>query len=376
MAFTTIPSIVVTLIVFIIISITMDTSGATDVSVLQTSLAKSVNISPFLFIVPAVDVALVLTKIKPIISLSIGVLLAAVFALIFQPEALAGLAGGTSLDFMSALKGVLSAIFVDSSIASDNAAVAELLGASGMWGMKKTVLLVIAAMIFGGAMEAIGALSRISSALLSLSDSIFGLFASTVASCLALNVTASDQYLAIVIPGKMFSKAYEEKGLAPENLSRTLEDSGTVTSALIPYNTCGAYQSTVLGVSVAEYFINIEPLSPDLKMTACILLIGIGILTIALSVPMFLRKVKRNGIYGFRTPLTLSSDEVWYPSNRYAAITMMIWSAVAIGLGGVSLFFRPLSSVYEMFLLFFPVTILLPCLIAVRWAKERFGKGQ
>ncbi|MDA8886816.1 sodium:proton antiporter, partial [Bacteroidia bacterium] len=82
----------------------------------------------------------------------------------------------------------------------------------------------------------------------------FGLFASTVASCLALNITASDQYLAIVVPGKMFEKAYQEKGLAPENLSRTLEDSGTVTSVLIPWNTCGAYQSATLGVGVGEYF--------------------------------------------------------------------------------------------------------------------------
>ncbi|MDF1740397.1 MAG: SdpI family protein [Verrucomicrobiales bacterium] len=107
-------------------------------------------------------------------------------------------------------------------------------------------------------------------------------------------------------------------------------------------------------------------------MTACILLIGIGILTIALSVPMYLGKVKRNGFYGFRTPLTLSSDEVWYPSNRYAAITVVIWSVIAIGLGGISLFFRPLSSDYEIFLLLFPVTILVPGLISVRWTKKRF----
>ena len=103
-------------------------------------------------------------------------------------------------------------------------------------------------------MDGIGALARISAALLGLAKSTFGLFASTVASCLALNVTASDQYLAIVVPGKMFAKAYADKGLAPENLSRTLEDSGTVTSVLVPWNTCGAYHSGVLGVSVSEYF--------------------------------------------------------------------------------------------------------------------------
>ena len=110
-------------------------------------------------------------------------------------------------------------------------------------------------MIFGGIMDGIGALSKITKVLLSVATTVFGLFASTVFSCLGLNAIASDQYLAIVIPGKMFKKAFDDKGLAPENLSRTLEDSGTVTSVLIPWNTCGAYQSGVLGVGVADYFV-------------------------------------------------------------------------------------------------------------------------
>ena len=131
----------------------------------------------------------------------------------------------------------------------------KLFGSGGMNGMLWTIYLIICAMIFGGVMDAIGALSRITQALLKMATSVFGLFASTVASCLGLNVIASDQYLALVIPGKMFKKAYEDRGLAPENLSRTLEDSGTVTSVLIPWNTCGAYQSGVLGVGVGEYFI-------------------------------------------------------------------------------------------------------------------------
>ena len=109
-------------------------------------------------------------------------------------------------------------------------------------------------MVFGGVMDAIGALAKITKSLLAVATSVFGLFASTVVSCLGLNIVASDQYLALVIPGKMFKKAYEDKGLAPENLSRTLEDSGTVTSVLIPWNTCGAYQSGVLGVDVGDYF--------------------------------------------------------------------------------------------------------------------------
>ena len=121
--------------------------------------------------------------------------------------------------------------------------------------MLGTIWLIICAMVFGGVMDAIGALSKISNALLGWAKSTFQLFASTVASCLTINLTASDQYLSIVIPGKMFSKAYKDRNLAPENLSRTLEDSGTVTSVLIPWNTCGAYQSGVLGVGVGEYFV-------------------------------------------------------------------------------------------------------------------------
>jgi NhaC family Na+:H+ antiporter len=108
-------------------------------------------------------------------------------------------------------------------------------------------------MVFGGVMEAIGALTKITQSLLKLFHTTLGLFASTVASCLALNLTASDQYLAIVVPGKMFAKAYQEKDLAPENLSRTLEDAGTVTSVLVPWNTCGAYQSKVLNVDTFAY---------------------------------------------------------------------------------------------------------------------------
>ena len=131
----------------------------------------------------------------------------------------------------------------------------ELFKSGGMLGMLNTIWLVICAMVFGGVMESIGALKKISVALLKLGKSTFSIFASTVGSCLAINLTASDQYLSIVIPGKMFSQAYKDKELAPENLSRTLEDSGTVTSVLIPWNTCGAYQSGILGVSVADYFV-------------------------------------------------------------------------------------------------------------------------
>ncbi len=196
-------------------------------------------------------------KTPPLIALLIGTLLGGIFAIIFQPQVVAQIAGVETLSFKSAYQGVMNAITVKTSIATENETLKELFSASGkgMSGMLGTIWLIICAMVFGGIMDAIGALARISKSLLSLAKSTFGLFASTVASCLALNVTASDQYLALVIPGKMFKQAYEDKGLAPENLSRTLEDSGTVTSVLVPWNTCGAYHSGVLGVGVGEYFI-------------------------------------------------------------------------------------------------------------------------
>jgi NhaC family Na+:H+ antiporter len=122
-----------------------------------------------------------------------------------------------------------------------------------MAGMLNTIWLIICAMIFGGAMEATGLLRRVSEAIIKYADSTGSLIATTAGTCTFFNITASDQYLAIVVPGRMFSNTYKEKGLAPENLSRTLEDSGTVTSVLIPWNTCGATQSAVLGVATLTY---------------------------------------------------------------------------------------------------------------------------
>ena len=255
MAKTTVPTIIITLIIFIIIGLTLDVEGTTDTSEILTSIEHSFHITPWLFLVPVIVIFLIIRKTQPLIALMIGTLLGGVFAIIFQPEVVAKIAGAETLNFQSAYQGVMNAITVDTSVASENEMLADLFSAGGMYGMLGTIWLIICAMVFGGVMEAIGALAKISSALLKLAHSVFGLFASTVATCLALNVTASDQYLAIVVPGKMFAKAYEEKGLAPENLSRTLEDSGTVTSVLVPWNTCGAYQSGVLGVGVGEYFV-------------------------------------------------------------------------------------------------------------------------
>ena len=255
MTYTTIPSIVITLIVFIVLSLGLEVNGAVETASLNAAIQERFFISPILFIVPVVVVLMIVKKTPPIIALLAGTLLGGVVALIFQPSLVASITGAHSLNFENGYKGMLTAFTTDVSVSTSNEALNDLFNSGGMAGMLGTIWLIVCAMVFGGVMEAIGALNRITQSLLSLAQSTFGLFASTVASCLAINLTASDQYLAIVVPGKMFSKAYKDRGLAPENLSRTLEDSGTVTSALIPWNTCGAYHSSVLGVPVFEYFI-------------------------------------------------------------------------------------------------------------------------
>lgn len=247
MSITTVPTILITIIAFAIISAFMDVTGDADLTGLLGTIDTTFTITPWLFIVPAIVIALIIMKTKPLIALAIGVISAAVIAVIFQSDLLHKISG-------SPMSTITQSIFTDVAIETDNEKLNDLFMSGGMAGMIWTNLLIICAMVFGGIMDGIGALARITRELLKLSSSIFGLFASTVVSCLGLNAIASDQYLAIVIPGKMFKKAFDDKGLAPENLSRTLEDSGTVTSVLIPWNTCGAYQSTVLGVGVAEYF--------------------------------------------------------------------------------------------------------------------------
>ena len=255
MAYTTVPSITITIIVFTFIGLTQNTAGDADTGEILAAINESFNISWWLLLVPLAVVGLIIAKTKPLIALMIGSLLGGIFAVIFQPQIMVKIAGAESMNFMAAYKSIMKALTVDTAIETSNATLNDLFTSGGMSGMLGTIWLIICAMVFGGVMDAIGALQRISTALLSMANSTFSLFASTVASCLAINITASDQYLALVITGKMYSKAYEERGLAPENLSRTIEDSGTVTSALIPWNTCGAYQSGVLGVSVYDYFI-------------------------------------------------------------------------------------------------------------------------
>ena len=253
MMYTTIPSFAITLIIFLIIGFTYTTSGTQDISELLTAISNSFNVSGWLFLVPVLIIALIIKKIPAIPALLAGTLLGGIFAIIFQPEVVMSITNAQSLNLSSAYMAVINAMGGDISITTENEMINKLLSTSGMAGMLNTIWLIICAMIFGGAMEATGLLKRVAEPIIEYADSTGSLIATTAGTCIFFNITASDQYLSIVVPGRMFTDTYKEKGLAPENLSRTLEDSGTVTSVLIPWNTCGATQSAVLGVATFAY---------------------------------------------------------------------------------------------------------------------------
>ena len=203
--------------------------------------------------VPITVLILIINKLPAIPSLFIGVILGGLFAIIFQPQLIMTLTDTDKLEFSNAYIAIINAMASDTSITTNNENISNLLTTSGMAGMLNTIWLIICAMVFGGAMESTGLLNRLAQPVIRYAKDTGSLVATTVVTCLFFNITASDQYLSIVVPGRMFRNTYKDKGLAPVNLSRTLEDSGTVTSVLIPWNTCGATQSAVLGVATFTY---------------------------------------------------------------------------------------------------------------------------
>lgn len=254
MFFTTIPSIAITLVVFLIIGINYEfKSSITDIELVKSAIGEIFNTSPWLFLVPLILFAIIILKVPPIPSLMIGTLLGGLFAVIFQPELVWEVAGRGMSYTKASYISFMQAMFGDISLSTQNENVNHLLSTSGMRGMLDTIWLILSAMVFGGIMEAGGLLQRITRPIMKMAKSTGALVSSTVGTCIFFNATASDQYLAIVVPGRMYRKAYEERGLKPEVLSRTLEDSGTMTSVLIPWNTCGATQSRVLDVATFDY---------------------------------------------------------------------------------------------------------------------------
>jgi NhaC family Na+:H+ antiporter len=278
MFYTTVPSMTITLIIFAIIGINYDfETSITSTETVKAAIEESFNISPWLFLVPAILLTIIILKMPPLPALMIGSLLGGLFAIIFQPETIQEVAGQGISFVKASYIAVMQAMFGDVQLATTDSTVNALLSTSGMRGMLDTIWLILSAMVFGGVMEAGGLLTRITRPIMRMAKSTGALVTSTVGTCIFFNTTASDQYISIVVPGRMFKKAYEEKGLKPEVLSRTLEDSGTMTSVLIPWNTCGATQSRILGVSTFDYlpyaFFNI--ISPLMSILFAVLKIKI-----------------------------------------------------------------------------------------------------
>jgi NhaC family Na+:H+ antiporter len=267
MALTTIPSIVITLIIFLIIGFGYSNeSDIEQIGAMQEIINNKFHITPMLFLGPAVVIILILLKVKSIPAIFVGVIVGAIFAIVFQPNIINEVSGVDNNYLKSSYMGVIKAMTEDVVFNAENSAINDafsiaednrsgLLKSGGMYGMLNTIWLILCAMIFSGFMETIGMLQRITKALLTFVNSTWSLVSTTSLSCILMNFTASDQYISIVVPGKMFASAYKDRGLAPENLSRTLEDSGTVTSVLCPWNTCNAYHSGVLGVANPWSFI-------------------------------------------------------------------------------------------------------------------------
>ncbi|MDI9532367.1 MAG: Na+/H+ antiporter NhaC [Bacteroidota bacterium] len=254
MVHTTVPSLILTMVIFLIIGFTIDLQGVTtSADAVQAAIKEKFNVTPVLLLVPAMLIYIIAKKVPPLPSLLAGTLLAALLAVIYQPHILKEVAATGGSFTKQAYIAIMKTMFGTVSVTTDNQAVNELLITRGMAGMLNTVWLIICAMVFGGIMEASGMLKTITGKLMKFVHNAGTLVGSTVATCLFFNITASDQYLSIVIPGRMYAKKFRDMGFKPELLSRTLEDSGTVTSVLVPWNTCGATQSSVLGVSTWAY---------------------------------------------------------------------------------------------------------------------------
>ncbi len=254
MLYTTVPTMLITLVIFTVIGLRHEGAEALGmVDQVKAAIGEAFVINGWLFLVPVILILIIVKQVPPTPALLAGALLGGLFAVVFQPQVVEQVAGEGFGYAQSSYRAVMQAMFGPISIGSGNAAVDELFSTGGMAGMLNTIWLILSAMVFGGVMESGRLLARLTQVIMQAAKSTASMVASTVGTCVFFNVTASDQYISIVVPGRMFAKTYREKGLKPEVLSRTLEDAGTVTSVLVPWNTCGATQATVLGVPTIAY---------------------------------------------------------------------------------------------------------------------------
>lgn len=268
MLITTIPSLVIALIIFTFAGFMQQSNSSAEIEQFTSALAGRFHISAWLLVVPVLTGVMIARKVPPIATLFLSTLLAVVFSLVFQSDALHEIAGG------DLFKGAMQSVYGQTSLSTSNPMLTSLVATRGMAGMMGTIWLIICAMCFGGAMEAGGMVRGITQMFVRMIRGRVSLVASTVCSGLMLNLAVADQYICVLLTGNMFKKIYDRQQYERRLLSRTTEDSVTVTSVLVPWNTCGMTQSTVLGVPTLTYlpycFFNlISPL-----MSICVAALG------------------------------------------------------------------------------------------------------
>ncbi|MFV8783583.1 Na+/H+ antiporter NhaC [Microbulbifer sp. SA54] len=253
MLWTTIPAFTIALVIFAVIGLsgTSGQASATEIEQLLGALKDEFSISLVSLLPLVLLLFMAWRKIPAYPTLIVGALVGCLIAMIFEPNVTRQLAGGDGP--LSLVKGAWHSLFDGYKSTSSNGEVAELLSKGGMSSMLNTIWLIISAMAFGGVMERAGFLDCIVNRALAGVKTVGGLVTTTVLTCFGMNAASGDQFMAIIIPGRMFREAFADKGLHGLNLSRTLEDSGTITSVLIPWNTCGAYMSATLGIATFAY---------------------------------------------------------------------------------------------------------------------------
>ena len=259
MMVTTVPSFAISLAIFLIVSLMHGDSAAMQAADFSNDLKDTFNITPWLLLVPIVTALLIIRKVSAIATLFIAAVVAGVFALIFQPHIIGAIAGGTtpdpasSLSFLDGFKGLCITYYGSTAIDTGNAALNDLVSTRGMTGMLNTIFLIIAASTFGGTLVGSGMLQSLTDALVRFVRRRVAMVTATVGTGIFANMITGDQYLSILLTSSLYKKLYQERGYETKLLSRSVEDSATVVSVLIPWNSCGMTQATVLKVATLEY---------------------------------------------------------------------------------------------------------------------------
>ncbi len=253
MVFTTVPTFIITIIIFLLAGLDGDVEAAAHVEEYTGGLSHTFNISLWTLVVPVLTGLMIARKVPSLIVLFVSSLMAGVLALILQPHILCQVAGATQVSAESLVRGLAITFYGSTAIDTGNASLNELVSTSGMAGMLNTIWLILCAMCFGASLVASGMIDSITGVIIRWVRNRVSLVGSSVFTGIFLNITTGDQYISIVLNADMYKNVFSKQGYEARLLSRTTEDAATVTSVLIPWNTCGMTQSTVLGVPTLTY---------------------------------------------------------------------------------------------------------------------------